>query len=103
VFAYSGRPYTQTSFNIPVVPYNSARLPGFYRIDVRLEKAWDLGGGDRIALVFEGVNVTLNSEAVSVKCAASAPSVPGQFLDPCPIDRLEPITIPSVGVEGSFR
>jgi hypothetical protein len=26
VFAYSGRPYTQTLFNIPVVPYNSARL-----------------------------------------------------------------------------
>jgi hypothetical protein len=103
VFAYSGRPYTQTSFNIPVVPYNSARLPGFYRIDVRLEKAWVLGGGDRIALVFEGLNVTLNEEAVSVKCGASAPSAPGQFLDPCTIDRLEPIAIPSVGVEGSFR
>ncbi|HLK37892.1 MAG TPA: TonB-dependent receptor plug domain-containing protein [Polyangiaceae bacterium] len=111
LYAYSGRPYTQTSLGVQVIPYNSARLPGFYRVDARLEKAWRLAGGDRIALVFEGVNVTLNTEAVSAACGFSVTggttgggrSSSGTPLDPCSIDRLGPITIPSVGVEGTFR
>ena len=68
VFAYSGRPYTPVAGTEWVEPYDSARLPGFYRIDARLEKSWRLGERDRIALVVEGINVTLNKEVVSATC-----------------------------------
>jgi hypothetical protein len=99
VFAYSGRPYTASAGPFADVPLNSSRLPGFYRIDVRLEKAWTLRAGaddegrERIAVVLEGVNVTLNKEAVSATCARGS----------CTIDRVGPIAIPSIGVEGRFR
>jgi hypothetical protein len=99
LFAYSGRPYTAVVGTRPVVPYDSSRLPGFYRVDARLEKAWTFGG-NRLALVLEGVNVTLNKEAVSATCGGPAqPAGPNA----CTIDTLGPITIPSIGLEGAFR
>jgi hypothetical protein len=99
VFAYSGRPYTAFSLGQPVIPYDSARLPGFFRIDARLEKAWLLRGGrDRIAVVLEGVNVTLNKETVSATCGGAATP-----FDTCTFNTIGPISIPSIGVEGAFR
>jgi len=131
VVAYTGLPYTPVSMGLPVLPYDSARLPGFYRIDVRLEKAWRVGKRDRIAVVLEGVNVTLNKEAVNANCggtgttgsaatalvgdggpAAAAAAARGGGFRPmatagmapsCTIDTVGPITIPSIGVEGTFR
>ena len=111
LFAYSGRPYTAFSADTPVTPYDSERLPGFFRIDARLEKAWILGGRDRIALVLEGVNVTLNKEVVSATCGgpltASIVRTPAigaaSRLNACTLDTIGPITIPSIGVEGTFR
>jgi outer membrane receptor protein involved in Fe transport len=114
-YAYSGRPYTAFSLGAPVVPYDSQRLPGFFRIDARLEKAWVLGGKDRIALVLEGVNVTLNKEVVSATCGGPATAsmartpLPGSRtaqalpVNACTLDSVGPITIPSIGVEGTFR
>ncbi len=111
-FVYSGRPYTHTYENVPVAPYNTERLPGFWRLDLRLEKSWLVGETGRIALVFEGINVTLNKEAVDAQCQPrpgirnlgyqGGPLPPGATYDPCTLDELGPITIPSVGVEGSF-
>jgi hypothetical protein len=109
VSAYTGRPYSATSEGIPVVPYNTERLPGYYRIDARIEKSWMLGERDRISVVLEGLNVTLNKEPVSVLCVAgpggsgagSAPS--GRSLDTCTAQTVGPLTIPSIGVEGTFR
>ena len=114
LFAYSGRPYTAFSMDSPVVPYDSQRLPGFFRIDARLEKAWIIGGKDRIAVVLEGVNVTLNKEVVSASCGgpatASVIRVPAigsaggrAVVNACSFDTIGPITIPSIGVEGTFR
>jgi hypothetical protein len=127
LFAYSGRPYTAFSGSTPVTPFDSERLPAFFRIDARVEKAWQLGAGTRVAVVLEGINLTLNKESVSATCGgpstassarvgsvrsarsvgsvgsvgASAPG--GLALNACTIDTIGPITIPSIGVEGTFR
>ncbi|MEO6417887.1 MAG: hypothetical protein ABIP39_00670, partial [Polyangiaceae bacterium] len=98
--------------NIPVPPFNSERLPGFYRIDVRIEKAWRVGKKGRIAFVIEGLNVTLNKEASDVTCTPAmgnngfgliGQKVPaGLPLDKCTVQEVGPVTIPSIGLEGSF-
>jgi hypothetical protein len=100
LFAYSGRPYTNVVGALPVMPYDSSRLPGFYRIDARVEKAWTFGR-NRLALVVEGVNVTLNKEAVSATCGRAATQPSG--VNGCTVDTLGPITIPSIGLEGAFQ
>lgn len=98
LFAYSGRPYTPSYRGGPSLPYDTARLPAFWRLDARLEKTWLLRGGrDRITVVLEGINVTLNQEAIDAHCDVS------QVGSSSCIDTLGPITIPSIGVEGSFR
>jgi hypothetical protein len=114
VFAYSGRPYLATTLSVPVLPYNSERLPGFFRIDGRIEKAWRLGERGRIAVVLEGINLTLQKETVSAQCGTPPMTQtlvrggpPRQLaampLDACTYDTVGPITIPSIGVEASFR
>lgn len=101
VFAYSGRPYTPSFHGGPSLPYDTARLPPFWRLDARLEKTWLFRSGrERITVVLEGINVTLNQEAVDAHCDVSQVGKPGQ--SSC-IDTIGPITIPSIGVEGAFR
>jgi hypothetical protein len=87
-------------------------LPGFYRIDVRLEKAWHVGKNGKIAFVIEGLNVTLNKEATDVNCTPvmnaggiggfAGGRVPVGPLDTCTVQEIGPVTIPSIGLEGSF-
>jgi len=100
IFGYSGRPFTAITGALPPPVYDNSRLPGFYRLDTRIEKAWTFGD-DRLALVVEGINVTLNKETVSATCGVP-PSRPSAG-NTCTLDTLGPITIPSVGLEGSFR
>ncbi len=111
-FFYTGRPYSNSFNNIPVAPFNSERLPSFYRIDARIEKAWHVGKKGKIAFVIEGLNVTLNKEATDVKCTPmlNAGGI-GRFaggrmpigpLDTCTVQKIGPVTIPSIGLEGSF-
>jgi hypothetical protein len=104
IFAYSGRPYTPVSDNGWTVPYNTARLPGFFRLDARIEKAWTIGEHERIAVVLEGINLTLNKEAVELVCSQppGTPLQKGQ-VNQCGFDYLGPITIPSIGIEATFR
>jgi hypothetical protein len=112
-FGYTGRPYTHTYEGVPVAPFNTERLPGFFRLDVRLEKTWLFGTSTRVSVVVEGINVTLNKEVVDTVCQprgpmsggppyAGGPLPPGAKYDPCIQDELGPITIPSIGVEGAF-
>jgi hypothetical protein len=110
VVAYSGLPYSNTRFYVPVPPFNAERMPAFYRIDLRVEKQWHLGRigalgklGEHptISLVFEGMNVTLNKEVLGVHCAPTATQAPGA-VDSCTYQTLGPVTVPSVGVEGIF-
>jgi TonB family protein len=115
-FFYTGHPYSRSFNRTPVPPYNSERLPPFYRVDVRLEKAWRVGKNGRFAFVLEGLNVTLHKEVIGVNCSpenAGAPIAsnsvgtigplpPGVKLDTCTYEEIGPVTIPSIGVEGSF-
>jgi TonB family protein len=62
---------------------STEREPGFYRLDVRVEKRWNLKGTTWISLVFEMLNATFHKETVSNT-------------------QIGPVTIPSIGVEAGF-
>ncbi|HEX3343122.1 MAG TPA: hypothetical protein VHS09_01065, partial [Polyangiaceae bacterium] len=99
--AYTGLPYSNSRFGVPVAPYGGVRMPAFYRIDLRLEKHWKVGTSATIALVFEGMNVTLNKEVLSAHCSPTLGQT-AAGLDRCTFDTLGPVSVPSVGVEGFF-
>jgi hypothetical protein len=71
---------------------DSTRLPPFFRVDLRLEKRWQLGEAAWISAIAEWMNATLSKEAVATTCTLSG----------CEAETVGPITIPSVGVEGGF-
>jgi hypothetical protein len=90
-------------YGYTIPPFNEERFPDFYRIDTRIEKAWKVGTKGRIALVFEWLNVTLRKEATSVNCGSSASSFQAALAaNDCKFEEIGPVTIPSLGVEGSF-
>ena len=70
----------------------STRLSPFFRLDLRLEKRWQLSKRWWISFVAEWMNVTLSKEAVGTNCTLSG----------CTEVTIGPITIPSLGVEGGF-
>ncbi|MET0595797.1 MAG: energy transducer TonB [Polyangiaceae bacterium] len=71
---------------------DSTRLPPFFRVDLRLEKRWQLSEKVWISMVAEWMNATLSKEAVSTTCN----------LQGCSSTMIGPVTIPSLGVEGGF-
>ena len=104
-YYYSGRPYSPTNANgAPIPPYDSERFPAFWRIDLRLEKSWRVGKTAQIAFVFEGLNVTLNKEVIDLDCPSNTAGQLGAFTraPQCPYEEIGPVSIPSVGLEGSF-
>lgn len=102
-YYYTGRPYSRRVFGYTVPPFNEERFPDFYRIDARLEKAWRIGERGRIAFVVEWLNVTLRKEATSVNCGSTASSLQDALTaNDCKFEEIGPVTIPSLGVEGSF-
>ncbi len=87
---YSGVPVRLPSEQISSSP---PRVPGFWRLDWRLEKRWPhVGRTGHWALVFEVLNTTLNRETVARDCTET----------PCTDERTDPITLPSVGVEAVY-
>jgi TonB family protein len=88
---YTGFPAQESSGEQPRSE-SPDRIPGFWRLDLRLEKRWRLGERGTIALVFEVLNATLNKEVVDVSC------YDGQ----CENEEIGPVTIPSIGVEATF-
>jgi TonB family protein len=70
----------------------SDRLPSFFRLDLRLEKRWQLSKTWWISGVAEWLNSTLSKEAVATQCTLAG----------CQSQLVGPITIPSLGVEGGF-
>lgn len=105
----SGRPYSHTVSGVFVGPYSSDRLPAVHRLDLRLEKTWSFGPDRRVSLLFEGFNVTTFQEPT--ECRPRPPlaldPVPGGLVRGAPIDacvtrRAPALTIPSIGVEGTF-
>jgi hypothetical protein len=70
----------------------STRLPPFFRLDLRLEKRWQLAETAWISFVAECMNATLSTEAVQTECTLAG----------CEAEMIGPVTIPSIGVEGGF-
>jgi hypothetical protein len=96
---YSGTPGNYDLIDTAVAtvlgrPYREPpRLAPFYRLDVRLEKRWLIGNGGAFwSFVFEVLNTTLNKETVSSECDERG----------CDEERIGPVTVPSIGVEGGF-
>jgi outer membrane receptor protein involved in Fe transport len=88
---YTGFPRTQGFFR-PADDDERPRTPAFWRIDLRLEKRWLLGGRKWWAFVFEIMNATLNREVVQLGCDDFS----------CDEETIGPVTIPSIGVEAAF-
>jgi hypothetical protein len=101
---FTGNPYSKMDGNIPIPPYNSERHDSFYRVDFRIERSWPLGEEGSIALVLEGINVTLNKQQGGVDCEGHGIPM-GETLHStttCTPAMIGPITIPSIGVEAFF-
>lgn len=71
---------------------DSTRLPSFFRVDLRIEKRWQLKNTMWLSFVAEWLNATLSKESVSTSCTLAG----------CQAQEIGPITIPSLGVEGGF-
>jgi TonB family protein len=94
--------YTGTPASLDLIGVNDAgeplfsrpeRLSPFYRLDVRLEKRWLIGSqGAWWAFVFEVLNTTLNRELINTDCDSLG----------CEEERIGPVTVPSLGLEGGF-
>ena len=81
---YTGVPKSPAADNVIVTPESHPdRQPVFYRVDVRLEKRWQLTPKAWLSFVFEVMNVTLSKETVGTRT-------------------IGPVTIPSVGLEAGF-
>ncbi|HEY3500634.1 MAG TPA: TonB-dependent receptor, partial [Polyangiaceae bacterium] len=69
------------------------RAPPFFRLDVRIEKRWPIGGkGAWISFVAEVLNATLSQEVLDYAC----------YSDGCRGEKIGPVTVPSIGVEAAF-
>jgi hypothetical protein len=100
---YTGTPYSDNypqGQGSPLPPLNDRRFPPFYRVDMRLEKKWPLGKERSIAFVAEVQNVTLSKEARAYNCSGT--QIGATNSTTCSVDKLGPITLPSVGVEAFF-
>src|SRR6478736_4420982 len=71
---------------------NDSRLPAFFKLDLRVEKRWQLGPRAHLSFVAEWMNATLSKEAIATTCT----------LRGCQTQTIGPITIPSLGIEGGF-
>jgi TonB family protein len=72
---------------------NPPRTSAFYRLDMRLEKRWQLNAdGAFWSIVLEVLNTTLHEEALGKSCSAYV----------CREDTVGPLTIPSIGLEAMF-
>ena len=69
------------------------RTPPFWRLDFKLQKRWYIKAPDAWwGVVLEVLNTTFNKEVVSGDCSGSL----------CTYQRIGPVTVPSIGVEGAF-
>ena len=70
------------------------RLADFYRADFRFEKRWEIGYTGWFAVTLEWFNATFSKETTSVDWLPASGGLVAN-------DR-EPLTIPSIGIEGGF-
>ncbi len=80
----------------PVDPTRPAlgRSPPFGRFDFRFEKRWSIVSGRAwMSFVVEALNAFAAQETVQEQCVGGTP---------CQYQRIGPVTIPSIGLEGGF-
>jgi hypothetical protein len=77
---------------VVVVDPNPARMPPFYRLDVRLEKRWTFGETTWLSFVVEMLNATLHKETFGFGCSSTG----------CRSEEIGPVSFPSIGVEAGF-
>lgn len=70
------------------------RLPPFFRLDWRFEKRFTIGKNGFVSLIAEVQNTLLSQEVLGLSCAPGAPA--------CEEQKIGPVTIPSLGVEGGI-
>jgi TonB family protein len=82
---YTGTPtIARNRGTIPVAPtLSNSRNPAFYRVDLRLEKRWNLSRAAWISFIAEVLNATLSKEMYNGT-------------------EVGPVTIPSIGAEAGF-
>ncbi len=105
---YTGRPYSIDFGGYKLPPYNGYRMPDFFRFDVRLEKRWKTKRG-HVSFIAEWMNATLTKEALTMNCHTNyetddrfGSKVGTQVPVRCTPDYFGPVTLPSIGVEGTF-
>lgn len=101
---YSGIPMhaATPAFAEQIVGIPPSRTPPFVRLDLRLEKRWNLGKTWWISFVAEALNATLTREVTGYSCG-TAIAIPGQSASArCSERVIGPISVPSVGAEGGF-
>jgi hypothetical protein len=99
-----GSPGSSPDMPTPITHADLGRLPGFYRIDFRLEKRWRLGESTWISFVAEALNATLQKEVASENCSTFVDASRGTpvITRSCRDEEIGPVTVPSIGVEGGF-
>lgn len=102
---YSGIPTHPLTPAFPeqVVGVPPNRTPPFVRLDLRLEKRWDIGKTGWISFVVEALNATLSREVTGYECgtALQLPGGPPRTAT-CRERIIGPISVPSIGVEGGL-
>lgn len=99
---YTGTPYSHRSGSAAIPPYQAYRNPAFYRVDIRLEKRWQLSQTASLAFVLEGQNITLQKEVTSLGIDCEGTGTPQDGKVTCRQSEIGPLTIPSVGLEAFF-
>lgn len=102
---YSGIPMraAEPAFEAQAVGVPPARTPAFHRVDLRVEKRWQIGEAGWVSLVVEALNATLSREVTGYRCptAILVPGRPEADLT-CDPRIMGPVSVPSIGVEGGF-
>ena len=94
----------EPAFPGQIVAEPPPRTPPFQRVDVRLEKRWNVGTRGYVAFVVEALNATLSREVTGYRCShtyAVAGTTP-PTTPTCTERLVGPVSIPSVGLEGGF-
>ena len=102
VLFYTGTPATLTSIPTRAELLEPARLPSFFRLDLRFEKRWNVGKSGWLSFVIEMLNATFSKEVVSVDCGSTIGTVNTSSTSSCKDTSIGPVTIPSIGIEGGF-
>lgn len=91
---YTGRPDIPSQPGLLPRVGIQHRLPDYYRLDLRVDKRWQIGKREWLSAVVEFFDATLTREAVDYKCDFRTRV--------CTAEYVGPIALPSIGLEGGW-